>query len=161
LLVIGAVALASLRDRAVPVFRTPLTAPWLAWIAASAVAALLAAEFRVNAVHMVGRFVLAFAVFLIAVNAATTPARIHAILVAAATAGTVAGVLVLLEYVSFTPIFAFLRLFRVDTAFVGTQVRASGPFQYPTIASMYLEILFALVLGLLPIAATAGRRARL
>jgi hypothetical protein len=158
LLVMAAVALAAIRSRAVPKLRTPLTAPWLAWIAASAVAALAAAEYRVNAVHMVGRFVLAFAVFVIAVNAATSTARLHAMLVAAAIAGAVVGVLVLLEYVSFTPIFALLRLFRIDTAFVGSQVRASGPFQYPTIASMYLEILFALVLGLLPIAATAGRR---
>ncbi|HYM29173.1 MAG TPA: O-antigen ligase family protein, partial [Steroidobacteraceae bacterium] len=158
LAVIGAVALASLRSRALPELRTPLTAPWLAWLAASAVAALAAAEYRVNALHMVGRFVLAFAVFLIAVNAATSTARIHAMLVAAAIDGAVIGVLVLLEYVSFTPIFALLRLFRIDTAFVGSQVRASGPFQYPTIASMYLEILFALILGLLPIAATNGRR---
>jgi len=161
LLVIGAVALAAIRDRALPGLRTPLTAPWLAWIAASAVAALAAAEYRLNAVHMVGRFALAFAVFLIAVNAATSTARIHAMLVAATIGAAAAGVLVLLEYVSFTPVFAFLRLFRVDTAFVGSQVRASGPFQYPTIASMYLEILFALVLGLLPIAATAGRRGQL
>jgi len=161
LLVIGVLAIASISVRALPEFRTPLTAPWLAWIAGSAIAALAATDDRANAVHMVGRFALAFAVFLMAVNAATSTARIHAMLVAAALAGVAAGVLVLLEYVSFTPVFAFLGLFRVDTAFVGSQVRASGPFQYPTIASMYLEILFALILGLLPIAATAGRRALL
>jgi hypothetical protein len=158
LLVIGAVAVASISTRVVPEIRTALTAPWLAWIAASAVAALAAAEFRMNAVHMVGRLALAFAVFIITVNASTSTVRIHAMYVAAAIAGAVVGVLVLLEYVSFTPIFGLLRFFRVDTAFVGSQVRASGPFQYPTIASMYLEILFALTLGLLPLAAAAGRR---
>ncbi len=36
-----------------------------------------------------------------------------------------------------------------DVAVVGAQVRASGPFQYPTIASMYLEIAFAVGLGVL------------
>jgi hypothetical protein len=161
LLTMGAVAVAAIKARAVPEIRTALTAPWLAWIAASALAALAAAEYRVNAVHMVARLMLAFGVFVITVNAATSTARIHAMIVAAAIAGTAVGVLVILEYVSFTPIFAFLKLFRVDTAYVGTQVRASGPFQYPTIASMYLEILFALILGLLPVAAAAGRRGRL
>jgi hypothetical protein len=158
LLVIGAVAVASISARTVPGIRSALTAPWLAWIAASAVAALAAAEYRANAVHMVGRLGLAFAVFVITVNAATSTVRIRAMLVAAAIAAALVGVLVLLEYVSFTPIFGLLRFFRVDTAFVGSQVRASGPFQYPTIASMYLEILFALTLGLLPVAAAAGPR---
>ena len=32
---------------------------------------------------------------------------------------------------------------------VGAQVRAGGPLQYPTIASMYLEVVFAFGLGLL------------
>ena len=36
--------------------------------------------------------------------------------------------------------------FRPFVAHVGNQVRASGVFQYPTIASMYLEVLFALSL---------------
>lgn len=158
LLVMAAVAAAALRARALPEIRTALAAPWLAWIAASAVAALAAAEYRSNAVHMVGRIVLAFGVFVMAANAATSIARIHAMLVAGAIAGALIGALILLEYVSFTPIYAFLELFRAGTAFVGSQVRASGPFQYPTIASMYLEILFALILGLLPAAAAAGRR---
>jgi hypothetical protein len=159
--VLAAVALGSLRARTPPQIRTALTAPWLAWIAGSVIAALLAEEYRSNAVHMVGRLVLAFSVFIVAANAATSTARIHAMLVAAALAGALAGLLVLLEYVSFTPVFALLRLFRVDTAYVGSQVRASGSFQYPTIASMYLEILFALTLGLLPAAAAAGRRGAL
>jgi hypothetical protein len=158
LLMMGAVAVAAVRARTLLEIRTALTAPWLAWIAAAAVAALAAAEYRGNAVHMVGRIGLAFGVFVIAVNAATSTARIHAMLLAGALAGALVGVLVVLEYVSFTPIFAFLKLFRVDTAYIGSQVRASGPFQYPTIASMYLEILFALTLGLVPVAAAAGRR---
>jgi hypothetical protein len=161
LLVVACFAAACVRARAVAQVRTALTWPWLAWIAASAVAALAAGDNRANAVHMVGRLTLAFGVFIIAVNAATSPARVQAAFIAAAVAGTIVAVLVLLEYVSFTPVFALLRFFRADTAFVGSQVRASGPFQYPTIASMYLELLFAMMLGLLPLAAASARRTSL
>src|SRR4029077_12969592 len=39
-------------------------------------------------------------------------------------------------------------------------IRAGGPFQYPTIASMYLEIVFALTLALLLMAVDTAGRAR-
>ena len=45
-----------------PTIDTPLTGPWLAWLAAMAVAAAEAPAQRTNAFHMVGRLTLAFAV---------------------------------------------------------------------------------------------------
>jgi hypothetical protein len=51
-----------------------------------------------------------------------------------------------------------LRLFRPGTILVGAQVRATGPLQYPTIASMYLEILFGLTSALLLTAIDARHR---
>jgi hypothetical protein len=45
-------------------------------------------------------------------------------------------------------------------AFVGGQIRAGGPFQYPTIAAMFLEVSFALALCLLAIALDSARRRR-
>ena len=52
-----------------------------------------------------------------------------------------------------------LARFRTGIAVVGAQVRATGPFQYPTIASMYLEIAFAAGLGLL-VSIDAAQRGR-
>ena len=75
-----------------------------------------------------------------------------------AAAGALAAILVVLEFLGIGPVLGWLRLFRADMAFVGGQVRAGGPFQYPTIAAMYLEVCFALALGLLPIALDSGRR---
>ena len=73
-------------------------------------------------------------------------------------AGTVAATLLVLEYRGVGPVLEFLRAFRSDVAVVGGEIRAGGPFQYPTIAAMHLEIAFALTLGLLPLAFDAGRR---
>ena len=42
-----------------------------------------------------------------------------------------------------------LEAFRPAVSTVGAQVRAGGPLQYPTIASMYLEVVFAFGLGVL------------
>ena len=139
---------ASAFDRRLPEWRTPLTAPWMAFGLAALVAAGASAN-RSNAFHMVGRFSLAFGVFLLTVNAVTTAARLRNLITTAAIAGGVVAALVLLEYGNVLPVIEWLRLFRASVAHVGAQVRAGGPFQYPTIASMYLEIAFALALGLL------------
>lgn len=137
---------------------TALAGPWLALIAAALLAAVLAPEHRENAVHMAGRLTLAFAVFLVAVSAADSPASVRAIFIASLAAGVIVGVLVVLEYAGNLTVLSFLENFRPGIALVGSQVRAAGPFQYPTIASMYLEIVFAFGLGLLPWALTIGRR---
>jgi hypothetical protein len=135
--------------RAVPGWRTPLTWPWLIFVAAMLVAAAAAPDNRTNALHMVGRFGLAFGVYLVTVNGVTTQARLRGVIVAASFAGALVGTLVLLEYLGVGPVLQWLRVFRAGVAHVGALVRAGGPFQYPTIASMYLEIVFALTLGLL------------
>ena len=139
---------ASALDRRFPEWRTPLTAPSIAFGVAALVAAVASAH-QANALHMVGRFGLAFGVFLLTVNAVTTAVRLRGVISAAAIAGGLVAALALLEYGNVTPVIEGLRLFRADVAHVGAQVRAGGPFQYPTIASMYLEMTFALSLGLL------------
>jgi hypothetical protein len=115
---------------------------------------------QVNAIHMVGRLALAFTVYLVAVNGLVTPARGRVVMAAVAVSGVLAAVLVILEYVGVGPVLRALRLFRADPALVGGHVRAGGPFQYPTIAAMYLEVAFAFALCLLPIAVDSGRRRR-
>jgi hypothetical protein len=145
-------------SRAAPVWRTPLTWPWGTFVAAMLVAALAAPDHRINALHMVGRFGLAFGVYLVTVNGVTTPARVRGVIISASLAGAIVGTLVLLEYLGVGPVFRWLQVFRAGVARVGALIRVGGPFQYPTIASMYLEIAFALTVGLLLMAIdTAGR----
>jgi hypothetical protein len=138
---------------------TPVTAPWLTFLAAACASALFAQAERANALHMVGRFGLALGVFLVTVNAMTTRARVTSVLVAGAIAGMAISVLVALEFIGVPFVLRLLTAFRPGVAVVGAQVRAAGPFQYPTIASMYLEVLFAFVLALLPLAVDRGRTA--
>jgi hypothetical protein len=146
---LGAWGISFAASRQVPQWRTPLTLPWAALIAAMAVAALAAPEHRANAVNMVGRLTLAFAVYVMTVNGVTSGARLRGTFVAAAIAGAIVWPLIVLEYAGVRSVTEALSAFRLHAANVGAQVRAAGPFQYPTIASMYLEILFALASGLL------------
>jgi O-Antigen ligase len=158
--VFAACAASCMWSRVAPAWRTPLTWPWIMFAAAMLVAALAAPDHRINALHMVGRFSLAFGVYLVTVNGVTTLARLRGIIVAASLAGAIVATLVLLEYLGVGPVFRWLHAFRADVARVGALIRAGGPFQYPTIASMYLEIAFALTLGLLLMAIDSARRVR-
>jgi len=146
--------------RVAPVWRTPLTAPWLALIVASLVAAAAAPADRANAVHMVGRYGLALMVFVLAVNAARDVTGYRAIGAAFLATGAIVSALMIGEYLGVPSVLEALQPFRRGVAVVGSQVRAGGPFQYPTIASMFLEIAFAMGAGLLVDALDNGRRAR-
>ncbi len=157
LAVVGAWIALSASSGLVPRWRTPLTVPWIMFLLAMLLAAAVSSH-RANALHMVGRLMLGYAVYVTALNGVTTPARRRAVMMAIGAAGALAGVLVVLEYLGVSPVIRGLRLFRSDVALVGAQVRAGGPFQYPTIAAMYLEVAFALVLGLMLIALDKGRR---
>jgi hypothetical protein len=145
--------------RALPVWRTPLARPWLLVLTAMLAAALAAPAHRTNALNMVGRLGLAFGVYLLTVNGVLSAVRVRTVLMM--TVATAAGVAVLavLEYLAFDPVLRFLALFRPWVALAGSQIRASGPLQYPTIASMFLEIAFGFAIGLMLIAAEARRRA--
>jgi O-antigen ligase len=147
-------------SRVAPEWRTPLTWPWAIFGSAMLVAAVAAPDNRMNALHMVGRFGLAFGVYLVTVNGVTTWARLRGVIVAASVAGAIVGTLVLLEFLGVRLVLQWLQVFRAGVAHVGALIRAGGPFQYPTIASMYLEIVFALTLGLLLLVIDAAGRAR-
>jgi O-antigen ligase/polysaccharide polymerase Wzy-like membrane protein len=149
-----------LRARALPVWRTQLTAPWVALLIAMLIAAAFAPAHRGNALAMVGRLTLAFAVYLLTVNAINSPARVKRTLIVAGVAAACLWPLIALEYAGAPAVSNFLEQFRSQTATVGGHVRAGGPFAYPTIASMYLEILFALILGLLVVSLSERRIGR-
>jgi O-antigen ligase len=136
-------------SRRLPQWQTPLTLPWVVLLAAMIVASLASPVSRVNALHMTGRLTAALGVYLLAVNSLTTRSRLAAALRLAVAVGVVVGVLAILEYLGLPSVLAALQAFRPGVATVGAQVRAGGPLQYPTIASMYLEIVFAFGLGVL------------
>ena len=159
LLVFAAWFAALVSSRRLPRWDTSLTWPWMALLGAMMVAAVAAPGARMNAFHMTGRFMVAFGVYLLAVNGLTTSARLERALAAALLAGAVVSVLAVLEYLQVGPILRWLKVFRPDQTAVGSQVRAGGPLQYPTIASMYLEVVFAFGLGLLSACLDASRRA--
>ena len=160
LLSFGVWALALIASTSRPAWRTRFTAPWLALVAAMAVASLLSSVSRTNALHMTGRIAAAFGVFLLTVAGVTTQARLRIALAAVVVTGAVVSLLAGLEYLQIAPILRLLTAFRPGLATVGAQVRAGGSLQYPTIASMYLEIVFAFGLGLLLIELDAERRGR-
>ena len=159
LLSFGAWAVALIASRSRPTWRTRLTAPWLALVGAMAIASLLSSVSRTNALHMTGRIAAAFGVFLLTVAGVTTRARLRVALTAVVVTGVVVSLLAVLEYLQLVPVLRLLTAFRPGLATVGTQLRAGGSLQYPTIASMYLEVVFAFGLGLLLIELDARRRA--
>ena len=135
--------------RAWPEWRTPLTAPWLALLAVAALASVVSQISRANALHMTGRLAAAFGVYLLTVNAITSRGRARTLLAVMLTTGLVVSVLAILEYRQVPAVLQLLRAFRPGLSTVGAQLRAGGPLQYPTIASMYLEVVFAFGVGVL------------
>lgn len=134
--------------------------PWFALIAAMSIASAMAPAASTNAWHMTGRFTAAAAVFLLAVDGITTPARLRTALSLCVAAGVVVAVAAMLEYAEIGWALRMLRSFRPSINVVGAQVRAGGTLQYPTIASMYLEVVFALGLGVMLQAVDLSSRVR-
>ena len=147
LAVLGVWALGLVSARTLPVWRAPLTLPWLGFIFAMLAAALLAPTNRGNALNMVGRLALGFAVYLLTVNAVNSVRRLIGACVVIGVSAALVWPLLLLEHAQVGWVNELLSVFRSQPANVGAALRASGPFLYPTIASMYLEIAFALTLG--------------
>ena len=154
------VAIALLLGRRLPDWRTPLTPPWIALLVAMVIASALSPVSRTNAFHMTGRVVAAFGVFLLASNGVTSQARLRTALTISVAVGVIVSVLTVLEYRGVRVVLTALRAFRPAVSTVGAQVRAGGPLQYPTIASMYLEVVFACGLGVMLGDLVAGRHAR-
>jgi hypothetical protein len=149
LLAFAAWGAAIVASRRLPQWQTPLTLPWAALLIAMIAASAASPVSRINALHMTGRLTAALGVYLLAVNGLTTRSRLRAALALAVVVGVVVSVLAILEYLGVRPVLAWLTAFRPGVATIGAQVRAGGTLQYPTIASMYLEVVFALGLGVL------------
>ena len=146
--VCGAAALAW--SRRLPEWRTPLTPPWMALLARDGRRVGASRRSRgVNAFHMTGRIAAAFGVYLLASTASRRPRGCgrrsrwrsrSAWSSACSRSSSTAACASVLDG---------LKAFRPAVSTVGAQVRAGGPLQYPTIASMYLEVVFAFGLGVM------------
>ena len=135
--------------------RVPLLGAWTAFVLMMIVAAV-AAPHRANALHMAGRLGAAAVVYVVAVEGLNTPRRVRIAMALCVGSGVAVALLAILEYLQIAAVLNLLRLFRPSVTAVGAQVRAGGSLQYPTIASMYLEVVFAFGIGLL-LAATDAR----
>lgn len=147
---LGAWSLSLAIARRQPRLATPVTMPVALLLGLLAASAAAAPAHRANAAHMVGRLCVAAALGLMTADAVRTPERARRVLAVACVSGVLAALLVLLDYSRWPGAQSWLAPFRTQTATVGAQVRASGSFQYPTIASMFLEVTFAAGAALLP-----------
>jgi hypothetical protein len=137
------------------------TAMWAAFVGAAIISSLAAPEFRTNALHMTARFAMTAAIWAIVTVGAAAHSDRQRLLAAIFASGVLVALLVVADFLDISGIGRLLSAFRMSVAVVGAQVRASGPFQYPTIASMYLEIAFAIGLGVLVSLEAAQRAVRL
>ncbi len=156
LAVLATVAFLALRERTWPVLPAHEVAPWVLLVGVAVAAAIAAPEFRANALHMAARLGLASAVCLAGAVGASEHVARQRLVAAVFASGIIVAALVVADFAAVPGAAVFLTHFRDGVATVGAQLRASGPFQYPTIASMYLEVTFACGLGLLAASASIG-----
>jgi hypothetical protein len=131
------------------VWRTPITTPAAVWLLVLLLAALLSPVDRGNALRFAARMVMAGALFLMVVNAVTTRALARLVVRVMLVVGVVVSVIAVLETAQVRAVLSALTAFRPGFHVVGGQLRATSTMFYPTIASMYLEVVFALGLWLL------------
>lgn len=122
----------------------PLIWPGLVLLMVVLAAAAFAPEFRGNALRAWGRLVAAAGVVVLTVRVITTPRRAGQLIATLLAAGALVGLLAVLELMQVPWVMDALRAFRPGFHVVGGQVRATSTLIYPTIASMYLEVVFAL-----------------
>ena len=130
-------------------WRTPITWASIACLTAFACAALVAPDDRANALKFVGRMLAACAVFLVTLNAVTAREQARAVVRLLLAIGVIVSVVAVLEAAEVRAVLDALTVFRPGFHVVGGQLRATSTLLYPTITSMYLEVVFVLGLWLL------------
>jgi O-antigen ligase len=92
---------------------------------------------------------MAAALFLVVINAISARDRARIIIRVMLAIGVIVSVIAVLEAAQVRAVLGALTVFRPGFHVVGGQLRATSTMLYPTIASMYLEVVFALGLWLL------------
>jgi hypothetical protein len=135
------------RDRFV--WQTPITIPAAACLGVLLVSAVVSSVDRGNALRFTARMMMAAAIFLVVVNAVGTRGRARIIVRVLLAVAAVVSAIAVLEAAQVRPVLSALTVFRPGFHVVGGQLRATSTMLYPTIASMYFEVVFALGLWLL------------
>ena len=150
--VLATAAIAVRREPRALHWRTPITIPAIAFLACALAASLAAPEFQGNSLRFAGRLAAALLLFTVVANAVTTERLARQLIATLLGAGAIVGAIAVLELAQVPLVLDGLTVFRPGFHVVGGQLRATSTLFYPTITSMYLEVVFAL--GLLWIASS-------
>lgn len=126
---------------------TPISAPLMAWLISAAVAANATPEFRADALRVTARWCVAVALFVLTANVAASARDARRIIAAVVASAAVVGVIAVVELSQWPAVLDALKAFRPGFHVVGGQLRATSTLVYPTVASMFLEVAFALGLA--------------
>jgi hypothetical protein len=146
---VGLSLAAILHARRPIVWRTPMTFAAASGLAVLTIAAALSPVDAGNALRFTARMMMAGAVFLLVVNTVNSRALARAVVGVMLAVGVAVAIIAVLEAAHVAPVLSALTAFRPGFHVVGGQLRATSTLLYPTIASMYLEIVFALGVWLL------------
>ena len=125
-----------------PLFQTSVTVPAMLLIGLLLLSTVLVAEDKGASLRFTGRFALGFTIFLMTINVVKSRRQVMWGIRTMVLSGLIVAFLAILEYFSLSPVTAWLRDFRGVTTWIGSFARPSSTLQYPTITSMYLEIVF-------------------
>lgn len=156
---IVAAALRVLLERGVVIWPPTLTVPGAVWLVVVSLAALAATVEPDHALRFAARMAVAAALCVATTNVVRDVQVARGTVRVWVATACVVAIIALLEWAEVAVILDALTLFRPGFHVVGGQLRATSTLLYPTIASMYLEIAFALGLWLLMDAPTRAARA--
>jgi hypothetical protein len=142
--VLAAAAIAVLREPSTFEWRTPITLPVLALFTCVVVSSLAAQDYRGNALRFTGRCAAAILLFAVVANAARSERLARTLVAVLLGAAAIVGAIAVLELAQVPFVLDGLKAFRPGFHVVGGQLRATSTLFYPTITSMYLEVVFAL-----------------
>lgn len=130
-------------------WRNPVVLSALAVLALFILSAAFAPDHQGNAIRFTARMVVAAIICFVAATVIDSRDRARLLVAAMLASAVLVAGLALLEAAQVPWVMRTLTAFRPGFHVVGGQLRASSTLLYPTIASMYLEIVFALGLWLL------------
>ena len=128
---------------------SPVTVPAIALIACAIVAALVAPEFRGESLRVVARLAVAVLLFHVVRQVAADATHATTLVSVMVVTGAIVGVIAVVELTQWPWLLRELLIFRPGFHVVGGQVRATATLVYPTVTSMFLEVVFALGLALI------------
>jgi hypothetical protein len=148
-MLIAVAAMAVRGVRGVRLVDVPLAVPGAVFLVALLVAALAAPFEQANALRFVARMAMAALLFVMTLRTIDTLDRARLVVRVMLGVATLVAAVAVLEAAQVPAVMSALTVFRPGYHVVAGQLRATGTLFYPTIASMYLEVGFALGLWLL------------